>query len=278
MTKYEIFSDQLPHYENTINNIFNAKITNELKLEDIYQKSDWVRPSRNYFICFTNRSGSTLLALMLARTGAMGAPGEIFNPEPLTNARQKHGVSSFSDFVDFKLKTTSKQGTFGAKIGVHQLAYLAKNGYLREEISAPKFIYITRQNIVMQAISLYLAWETGAWSSNVANPQQQPEYSLEGITQQLKSILMIQAQFETFFALHQIQPLRISYEAIDTNLESIALRVCKYVGVVDTSKLQFVRPALKKQRTEINEEWAARFISEYKNNISSSPVDFYEFL
>jgi trehalose 2-sulfotransferase len=270
MTQYEIFSDQLNHYEETVEKIFQSPLPDSTKTGENVLRHGFKKPKHNYLICFTNRSGSTLLAMTLAKTDAMGMPGEMFNPEPLTQARQKHGIASFNDFIDFKIQSTTKRGAFGAKVGIHQLAYLAKHGYLKDKLSSPKFIYITRKDIVMQAVSLYLAWETGAWSSNARNATKNPEYSMEGIAQQLKSILTIQAQFEAFFAAHQIQPLRLTYEAIEADLEAKALHVCRYVGIPHPRQLQFTYPGLKKQRTDLNEEWAARFIAEYKETLMPS--------
>lgn len=267
MQGYELFSDQLPFYEQSVENIFEAPLINPEKIHKVIYKNDFQTPSRNYLMCFTNRSGSTLLAMMLAKTGAMGNPGEIFNPEPLTNARQKHGIASFADYLDFKIRATAQHGTFGAKIGIHQLAYLAKHGYLKSKIPAPKFIYVTRNNLIMQAISLYIAWETGAWTSNKIAPKKMPEYNADAIARQLRALLVTQAQFETFFAAHQIQPLRISYEAIEADLEKKALQVCRYVGIAQPKKLTFSQPPLRVQRTELNEAWAARFISDYQQQL-----------
>jgi len=262
MNPYDIFSEQLHNYENSVEKIFKKPITDTRDTSPI---NDFVPPKRNYFICFTNRSGSTLLAMTLAKSGVMGAPGEMFNPEPLTNARQKHGISSFKEYIDFKIRTTGKQGTFGAKVGIHQLAYLSKYGYLQRPISSPKFIYITRKDIVMQAVSLYIAWTTGAWTSN-KSPQKTPEYSMNGIAQQLKAIMTTQTQFETFFAAHQIKPLRISYEGIEAELEKKSLQVCRFVGIPKARNITFAQPTLKVQRTELNNEWAERFVTEYKSH------------
>ncbi len=267
MTYYEIFSDQLNHYEETVEKIFQSPLLDSTKIEENVPRHDFKKPKHNYLICFTNRSGSTLLAMTLAKTNAMGIPGEMLNPEPLSHARQKHGIASFNEFLDFKIQTTTKQGAFGAKVGIHQLAYLAKHGYLKDKLSSPRFIYITRKDIVMQAVSLYIAWQTGAWSSNTRTAATPPKYSMEGIAQQLKSILTIQAQFEAFFAAHQIKPLRLTYEAIEADLETKAFQVCRYVGIPHPRKLQFTYPGLQKQRTELNEEWAAQFIAEYQENI-----------
>lgn len=200
ITQYEIFSDQLDHYEETVEKIFQSPLPDSIKIGENVLRQGFKKPKHNYLICFTNRSGSTLLAMTLAKTDAMGIPGEMFNPEPLTQARQKQGIASFNEFLDFKIQTTTKQGAFGAKVGIHQLAYLAKHGYIKDKLSSPRFIYITRKDIVMQAVSLYIAWQTGAWSSNARTTAAKPEYSMEGIAQQLKSILTIQAQFEAFFA------------------------------------------------------------------------------
>ena len=151
---YNIISSYLPNYEKQIDTIL-SKINKTNAVDNV------AAPLTNlptYFICFINRSGSTLLAQVLSRTNRMGRVGEIFNPEPIASTCHKNNFASMEAYINFQIQQTSRSsGVFGAKIGMHQLAYLAKYGYLANQFKNAKFIYVTRKDIIMQAVSLSIA-------------------------------------------------------------------------------------------------------------------------
>ncbi len=262
MIDYTLYSSHLDSYEKLVKDIFSAPLQQEISDQKKHKK---IKPRLNYLICFTNRSGSTLLSNTLARTGLMGTPGEMFNPEPLTSARQKFGLNSFEDYLNFKIETSSKNRVFGAKVGTHHLAYLAQQGYLTTHVNKPKFIYVTRKNKVMQAISLYLAWETGAWTSKAPAIETMPVYNAKKIAQQLNSIISTEAQFEAFFAAHRIKPLRLHYEDLEKDLTHKVIQVCKFVGLEELNDIK-IDPVLQKQRTPTNQAWAKQFVAEHRRS------------
>ena len=77
-----------------------------------------MRPGKSYFICFTLRSGSTLLSQLLADTGIAGQPKEHFyhNIAP----ENPHGdvIPDYRAYLEHVLAAdTSANGVFGSKVG-----------------------------------------------------------------------------------------------------------------------------------------------------------------
>jgi trehalose 2-sulfotransferase len=270
---YHFLSSYLADYEKQINSIYATINVNELQPHPNKPLIISKKLKQAYFICFINRSGSSLLAEALTKTRRMGHVGEMFNPEPIKHAFEKHQLQSFTDYLDWQIqKSTTRNGVFGAKVGMHQLAYLAKHGYLASRFPEAKFIYVTRQDILMQAVSLYKAWQSGAWSSQIKQ-KKTVEFDYLGIATQLREIVAAQTEFEVFFASHGIMPLRLTYEGIENNLLSSLRRVCRFVGILRPNLIELPELKLEKQRTMENEEWAAHFRNLHIKQIQNQNED-----
>jgi LPS sulfotransferase NodH len=255
-----LFSTHLQTYEQQIGSIFPALSESSEKAEAPGAPVGKM-PKASYFLCFINRSGSNLLAEALTKTRRMGKPGEIFNPEPIGKIASQYDLQSMSDYIDWQLANNAVGGIFGAKVGVHQLAYLARENLLAK-FPNPQFVYITRKDVVMQAVSLNIAWQTGIWTSKVKSDKV-PEFDGEGIAGQIRGIVESQSGFEAFFSVHGIEPLRLTYEMIEADLEKSMRRVCRLVGLKRPGQIPLPAMTLKKQRTSRNEEWARRFRDMY---------------
>ena len=98
----------------------------------------------NYAICYTSRTGSSLLCDWL-RMNSVGCPDEwaLSTPtkEKLLENRQRYTVDDIC----------------GVKIGVHD--YLQ----WKDLLELDRFIWLQRRDVLSQAISLYRAIKTGQW-------------------------------------------------------------------------------------------------------------------
>jgi LPS sulfotransferase NodH len=199
----------------------------------------------------------------------MGRPGEIFNPEPVGNLSRRHGLRSLGDYIDWQFRVNTVGGVFGAKAGLHQIAVLAKQGLLAR-FPNPQFVFVTRRDLVMQAVSLNIAWQTGAWTSK-SSVDKEPEFDHAAIARTLRSIVDNQAGFEAFFAAHGIIPLRLDYELIESEPERAMRRVCRLVGIERPMRVPLPPITLQRQRTALNFEWAERFRAAFGPGFASSP-------
>jgi LPS sulfotransferase NodH len=129
-------------------------------------------PARSLFICTTPRSGTTLLAALLASTGRVGLVREDFSRanEP------DWAASDYGAFVAHTVRRTSRGGVFGAKPlqgqlrdflarlrSVPQWTELPDLDLLRTVIPQPSFVWIRPRDVFAQAVSLLKAEQTGQW-------------------------------------------------------------------------------------------------------------------
>lgn len=216
-----------------------------------------------YVIGFVNRSGSNLLARGLASTGVMGNPREAFNHPEVIDVAQRVGLRSLRGYARHIMRTTTTpNGVFGVKLGAGQLMYLRREGIVPSIIRDPAFVYVTRRDIVAQAISFVIATQTSRWTSEWSGNGAEPSYDPAAILASLRWICESQSMFEYYFALHRIRPLRYVYEDLETRLPDVIGEIAETLGLAARPTVALERIALRRQRTLVNEEFKARFLRE----------------
>ena len=133
----------------------------------------------NYLICSAPRTGSTLLARALIDTGIAGNPREYFDIRA-DNERywvERLKVASESDYLNKVIRAgTTPNGVFGAKVHWHQLdvlmqklaisrphVHLGRRPSLARAFPKLRYVWLSRENKVAQAISYYRAANTKVW-------------------------------------------------------------------------------------------------------------------
>ncbi len=216
--------------------------------------------ARTIFLCFTNRCGSAYLASLLSATGRLPRAGEPFNHPFVINRSAKQQLDSFAGYCRQFARGNAKGGIAAAKVGCRQLFMLAKWGYPGGLFADPRFIFVTRDDLLDQAISFSIADQTRAWTSGDKPVTDSPEYSREDIANRINGISGENALFERFFALNGIRPLRVSYEAMTANPERTLARVAKFLDL-PTLELNLEKVSLSKQGDATNREWRSRFLA-----------------
>jgi LPS sulfotransferase NodH len=156
-------------------------------------------------VCATQRSGSTLLCELLKATGVAGVPNEYFQHFKDTGLADQPrqylaglddeftlsllpeldpGVPETSfDFEAVRRAGTTPNGVFSAKIMWSHTPDLWRrlDGRTLEDVFGPlRYVQVVRRDKVAQAVSLWTAIQTQAWSSNDV-PQREPVYSFAAI-------------------------------------------------------------------------------------------------
>jgi LPS sulfotransferase NodH len=145
---------------------------------------------RSYLICATPRCGSTLLCELLTLTGVAGQPNEWLLPIAEALARESFDIDVCFDhprYLDeLKSKAVSANGVFSAKVMWPQMEQLLAGSLpwlARAPLTPPwnagifpgvKYVYISRDDEVRQAISFLLARRTGHWQRLTTEPLGQP--------------------------------------------------------------------------------------------------------
>ncbi|MBU9232469.1 Stf0 sulfotransferase family protein [Burkholderia multivorans] len=181
---------------------------------------------RTYTIAFTPRCGSTALSNALAHAG-VGCPTEYFQyPYDAQSPFGRAPSGDFSRDIEALVRERSANGIFGAKIMHDHRAHLddwlessvARYATLDDVLPNHRWIYIRREDSIAQAVSLYIADESGIWhmptDADTDVPEPDIRYDFLAILAKLTMLLSHEANWDAYFRKTGIQPLRTSYEAL----------------------------------------------------------------
>jgi len=142
-------------------------------------------------------------------------------------------------------------GVYAIKLFASQFAAFSRRLRWMDLLPNLHFVYLTRGDLLGQAISWARALQTEQYRS--AQPAKQlAVYDADLIRSQLMKIVRERAQWEAFFARTGIEPLRIVYERLLEDRSSYVDRVANLVGiespVVDQRRVDLViqRDAVRK--------------------------------
>src|SRR5215210_4211733 len=152
--------------------------------------------SRGYAVCTQPRSGSNLLCQYLASTNQLGYPLEYFNG----SGRRALGMPDYPDDPYLQVQfirtgAASSNGIYALKLFAHQLDLVSP--VLRWTTLLPnlQFLYLSRSDILGQAISWARAMQTSQFRSTQP-ARGTATYDGEAILQRLLAIVREQARWE----------------------------------------------------------------------------------
>jgi trehalose 2-sulfotransferase len=214
----------------------------------------------SYLVCAVPRSGSSLLCELLMLTGLAGAPTEFFDPELREGFARVWGTETFDQYVEALLsRKTSPNGVFGMKAHYPQLAAALGDRDPNALLPELRFVYITREDRIAQAVSYSKALQTNLWAVDHPPQNGDPVFRAKEIRNLLATIGKHEDAWERFFERHDVKPLRVSYETLVERLEPTVRTVMDYIGVDVPDGFRLAAPTLQKQADGVSEEWARRF-------------------
>jgi LPS sulfotransferase NodH len=235
-----------------------------------------------YAICGTPRSGSTLLCRLLAATGVAGAPESFFRQESLADYARRWRLPPAGDagfdrafLAAMRREGTGDTGIFGLRIMWPSVADAAKRlggtgpadfpAAFDAGFGPARFIHLSRQDKLAQAISLFRARQSGLWHlaadgtviEGVARPHP-VAYDGAAIGALLEELEAHDAAWTDLFAAAGIEPLRLSYEALTAGpraaLAAILSELGRDPGLAAAAEVGTARMADRTSRL-----WASRF-------------------
>ena len=253
-------------------------------------------PGVPYIVCATPRSGSTLLCRALTATGVAGYPEEYFEAraatgrppaprdyfadaagvdldellggdQPLPPAPEYSslaGIKSYDEHVSRTLERGSTpNGVFGAKIMWGHLDDLAQLAGDRPPkvfdrlFGQPRYVWVSRRDRIRQAVSLWKAIQTQAWAAD--SPQDHPaRYSFVAIDHLRQLLAAHDRAWMSFFDVHHIEPLALTYEQIAADLPGAVRAVLEHLGL-DPAAADGVEAPLERQADSLSEEWVQTY-------------------
>lgn len=219
------------------------------------------KPEKTILIITECRSGSNYLCALMSKTCKLGNPLEYFSPYVSFDR-----VSKFEDRCNVALDMgRSQNGIVAIKIFAYHLDVINEVKIHFNEIFQNRYwIWLRRHDLLEQAISSVIALQTKSWIITTER-KEQPCYSQRMISRQLARLSKSEARWRIFFARNQILPLILWYEDFINSPENTIMKIAAYVDVdLHLSEIN-TDVYTQIQRTELNEEWKKKYISEMAN-------------
>jgi trehalose 2-sulfotransferase len=225
---------------------------------------------RTFFVCSTPRTGSTMLGDLLADTGLVGRAdeyfGEAFRQEIVPGLSRR----GFDDYLVQCTRHAGGSGTFGVKLHWDQVEVFLYLLRLRRGVGgltdlqviqavfpAPRFVWLSREDVLAQGVSWWKAITTGKWTDGQPVTGG-PAFDVDRIAGRVRRIEEHTEAWRRWFEANGIEPLRVTYEELAADPAATARRVLAYVGVEAPADFS-VAPRTEQQADAVNEDWIRRY-------------------
>ncbi|MCW8090397.1 Stf0 family sulfotransferase [Alteromonas sp. ASW11-130] len=220
--------------------------------------------TKTLIIASTVRSGSHMLGHALHQTGAFGFPLEYVNEKNLERWKSIFNTRALDDtLAQIQKHRTSPNGVFGIKIHYSHLRQLGGFDGLKKLFVNPSFIWLTREDIIAQAVSLSIAKQTGAWISQQNVENEDVTYDAKQIDEGVRRIIFENASWQYALNASASHFLHVNFTDVKNNTASIIRNIADFMQVdIDTSNLPH-KPVTKKQSKHINQLWIEKFQKQF---------------
>ncbi|MDQ0503245.1 Stf0 family sulfotransferase [Xanthobacter agilis] len=226
------------------------------------------------FVAMVPRSGSSYLGSLISANGFL-MQGETFRFIQGTFERyvRKTKSKTYEEYIRNKISDNTKNGMFSAKVGWPQFNPIYFSGAYRHYFSSAKFVYLTREDILDQSISLFIAQSTGYFHSTSQQRKDQNaeeiHFDFDAIAARVVQFSEMQSNWERFFASEGIRPLRVTYEQLLSDPEDVVRRIGNYINRPMTGNI-VTETAFKKISTNKNSQLRDLYIAEHKKRLAAA--------
>ena len=154
---------------------------------------------------------------------------------------------------------TTPNGVFGIKMHYNQYdEHMLQRGIDANYWNVPiKWVRITRDNEVRQAISLVRAEQSNQWNSNMSSVRE-PVYDEQAIVKALETISVANKNWDAYFTKHSITPLFVTYEQLTRDMDSTVRRLMSHINTpIETVP----EPQTKRQSDGASAQWEKQFLN-----------------
>ena len=182
---------------------------------------------------------------------------------------------TYDQYLAWALKEgTTPNGVFGAKLmwgylgdfaqllrGIEGMAERPLPELLGRAFPGLRYIQITRQNKIRQAVSLWKAVQTQSWKREAGAETQRPVelvFSFRAINYLVRLLTAHDASWDAYFLGLGYEPLKVTYEELAQSTDAVIRRVLAHLGIPAPNDLVIQAPGLSVQADEVSEEWVRR--------------------
>lgn len=252
----------------------------------------------SYFVCTTQRSGSTLLCELLKGTEVAGVPEESFEAlrstglprqpceyfqDPVlsdvaemlapTNPGEPETRGQFEGWFKYAIQRgTSSNGVFATKMmwnyfddfrervrELHGLEEMSFTDALDLIFPRLRIVFVRRRDKLSQAVSLWKALQTQQWR-NEADPESDlsVEYNYRALKHLATELHRWDAKWEDWFHATGREPIRVIYEEFVGTRAVTIGRVLDALGI-SPRELESTSGPMMQQADDISKGWVERF-------------------
>jgi trehalose 2-sulfotransferase len=240
----------------------------------------------SYLICATPRTGSTLLCGLLASTRVAGRPESYFRRQGQHEYAAQWGIASlfsggfrYADYLQAALAAgRTDNGVFGARIMWETLEELVGElrtmdpdlpsdsvSMLERAFGSVRFVYLRRDDIVAQAVSLLRAEQTNVWHDPVQatrpDPDHEAQFDFDQIQQRIQVISQHNAAWQGWFSSARIEPFPVRYEELAADPVAITRRILDFLDL-DLPPGRELVVQHRRLADELSSQWIARYQAE----------------
>ena len=227
---------------------------------------------------------------LLTDTGVAGRPNSFFRRESFLEWADDFGVSveEWDDAHEFDqsyLSAVLREGAAGTRIFGMRLMWESitdlserlgffypglptDSARFRSAFGPPHYLYLSREDKVAQAVSFFKAEQSGLWhvfadgtERERLKPGQAPVYDFQVLSELVTSLNEHDAAWSGWFDQQEVDPVRITYEALSTEPQAELATVLSSLGL-DPAIAEDAKPITAKLADRESCEWATRFRAE----------------
>ncbi len=200
---------------------------------------------RRLLIVAPPRTGSSLLCQLMLNAG-IGVPHEYFNEFHIRCLCSRFGLPVFDNasampaevmqrYLVRLFSVRSPQGLFATKLQHKQFRLFVKNKIETALFGGARLVYLTRKDVLAQAVSWHFAELTERWGFEpriLTKPKKEQNFfDVEAIMSYVDEILAEQVLWEYLFHTHRLLPLRITYEDLQADAVRVLRDVAEYADI-----------------------------------------------
>lgn len=215
---------------------------------------------------FFNRSGSNLLGDYMRQLPGLTGLNEHLNQQFVLKKCREAGIDSFPDYMRF-LVDRAGRNSLGLKASGSQVEMLHKWNILQmfETVQA---VQVIRQDIVSQAVSLWIAKHTKQWTSTQASTMEEDKvpYDFGSIRRITVGIGEHNTRMLSAFSAIGVPVSTVVYERLIESPETEVRRVGAFLGI-DLQSWDFPQiVSLDRQKSEVK----SRFVAQARKDLAAS--------
>jgi trehalose 2-sulfotransferase len=176
---------------------------------------------------------------------------------------------------------TTPNGVFGAKMmwgyfndflelarGIPRFGGMGDGSLLNAAFPDLHYVFISRNDKVRQAVSLWRALQTWVWRKEAGAPADEPlpearlVYSFDAIDHLLDRMRRHEDGWRGFFFRIGVRPLSIVYEDVVGDLEGCVERVLDEIGIEAPAGWSLPARSPSRQSDELSESWVQNYLED----------------